>query len=198
MDLHTENRGRPHQKERFPAAPVMGRRNFLPPPEIRTKKFTIFMCSFFSLSLGNENWTQTFFSQTFRAPPGYPGKVPGYPAQKVWFPWFRGTYRTFWPPPVHVEDPYPTGKYPDQKVWVWVPFSSLRVVGITFVLPRCSGARVRNICQKFGPKSLIFFVVFFSVALPAEPRGEKKLFFVQLLGGEKLLKFGEKWAVKHF
>ena len=68
------------------------------------------------LRIGGENWTQTFFfSQTFRAPLGYPGKIPGYPAQKVWFPWFRGTYRTFWRPPVHVEDPYPTGKYPDQK-----------------------------------------------------------------------------------
>ena len=31
-----------------------------------------------------------------------------------------------------------------------------------------------------------------SVATPAKPRGEKKLFFVQILGGEKLLKFGEK------
>ena len=31
---------------------------------------------------------------------------------------------------------------------------------------------------------------FLSVATPAEPRGEKKLFFVQILGGEKLLKFG--------
>ena len=30
-----------------------------------------------------------------------------------------------------------------------------------------------------------------SVATPAEPRGEKKLFFVQILGGEKLLKFVE-------
>ena len=28
MDVHTENRGRPHQKVRFPAAPVVGR-NFL-------------------------------------------------------------------------------------------------------------------------------------------------------------------------
>ena len=37
-----------------------------------------------------------------------------------------------------------------------------------------------------------------SVAPPAEPRGENKLFFVQILGGEKLLKFGEKWAVKKF
>ena len=38
-----------------------------------------------------------------------------------------------------------------------------------------------------------------SVATPAEPRGEKKkLFFVQIFGGEKLLKFGEKWAVRNF
>ena len=33
---------------------------------------------------------------------------------------------------------------------------------------------------------------FLGVATPAEPRGEKKLFFVQILGGEKLLKFVEK------
>ena len=33
--------------------------------------------------LGDENLTQTFFSQTFRAPPGYPGKIAGYPVQKV-------------------------------------------------------------------------------------------------------------------
>ena len=31
-----------------------------------------------------------------------------------------------------------------------------------------------------------------SVATPAEPRGEKKLFLVQILGGEKLLKIVEK------
>ena len=43
----------------------------------------------------------------------------------------------------------------------------------------------------------VFLGKIFSVALPAEPRGEKKLFFVQILGGEKLLKFGEKWAVKN-
>ena len=36
------------------------------------------------------------------------------------------------------------------------------------------------------------------MALPAEPRGEKKLFFVQILGCEKLLKFGEKVPVKNF
>ena len=31
-------------------------------------------------------------------------------------------------------------------------------------------------------------LLFVSVALPAEPRGEKKLFFVQILGGEKTFK----------
>ena len=46
---------------------------------------------------------------------------------------------------------------------------------------------------KWGQSELVV-----SVALPAEPRAEKKLFFVQILGGEKLLKFGEKWAVKNF
>ena len=81
--------------------------------------------------VGDENWTQTFFSQTFRAPPGYPGKIAGYPAQKVWFPWFRGTYRTFRPPLLHVEDPHPTAKYPDPKVWVWVPFLPEQLVVTT-------------------------------------------------------------------
>ena len=34
------------------------------------------------------------------------------------------------------------------------------------------------------------------MATPAEPRGEKKLFFVQILGGEKLLKFVESAGEK--
>ena len=57
MDVRAENRGRPHQKVRFPAAPVVGR-NFLTsgtwafgrkgqecPWEIRAKKF-MFMLFF--------------------------------------------------------------------------------------------------------------------------------------------------------
>ena len=67
-----------------------------------------------------------FVPLTFRVPPGYPGKIPGYPAKKVWFPWFRGTYWIFWPPPLHVEDPYPTGKCPDSKVWVCALSSCLK------------------------------------------------------------------------
>ena len=75
--------------------------------------------------LGNEKLNTNLFSQTFRAPPQYPGKVLGYPAKKFGFPVVRRTCRTFWPPPLQVEDPHPIRKYPDQKVWVWVPFSSL-------------------------------------------------------------------------
>ena len=37
----------------------------------------------------------------------------------------------------------------------------------------------------------IFHIDFLSVATPAEPHGEKNFFFVQILGGEKLLKFVE-------
>ena len=35
-------------------------------------------------------------------------------------------------------------------------------------------------------------LVLLSVATPAEPHSEKKKKFVQILGGEKLLKFGER------
>ena len=67
-----------------------------------------------------------FFFSNFSGAPRISRQNPGISRPKsLWFPWLRGTYRTFWPPPVHLEDPYPTGKYPDQKVWVWVPFSSL-------------------------------------------------------------------------
>ena len=52
---------------------------------------------------------QTIF-QTFRTLPGYPSQVLGYSARKFVLPGSRGTYRTFWPPPLHVEDPQPTGK----------------------------------------------------------------------------------------
>ena len=36
------------------------------------------------------------------------------------------------------------------------------------------------------------FVIYVSVATRAEPRGEKIFYFLQILGGEKLLKFVEK------
>ena len=67
-----------------------------------------------------------FLFQTFRAPPGYPGQNLGISRQKVGFLGFRRTYRSFWPPPLHVGEAQPTRRYPDQKVWVWAPFSSLR------------------------------------------------------------------------
>ena len=63
----------------------------------------------------NQKLNTHFFSQTFRAPPGYPSKLPGYPAQKVWFPWFRGTYRTFGPHPFMCKTPTPTENIRTQK-----------------------------------------------------------------------------------
>ena len=58
---------------------------------------------------------EPFFSQTFRAPPGYPGKIPGYPAPKKFdFPGFEDI-PNFLTPTLHVEDPYPTREYADQK-----------------------------------------------------------------------------------
>ena len=44
---------------------------------------------------------------------------------------------------------------------------------------------------KLGPR-LFIYAYYLSVATPAEPRGEKNFFVVQILGGEKLLKLVEK------
>ena len=65
------------------------------------------------------------FFLNFSGAPGYPGKIPGYPAKKVWFPWVSRDIPNFRPPPLHLENPHPTGGYPDPKIWVWDPFSSL-------------------------------------------------------------------------
>ena len=73
-------------------------------------------------NLGPKIEHKLFFLKLFGHFRDIPAKSRDIPPKKVWFPWFRGTYRTFWPPPLHVEDPHPTRKYPDQKVWVWVPF----------------------------------------------------------------------------
>ena len=51
-----------------------------------------------------------------------PAKIPGYPAKSLVSLGLEGYREPFWPPPLHVEDPHPSRRYPDQKVWVWVPF----------------------------------------------------------------------------
>ena len=85
-------------------------------------------------SLGNENWTLTFFSQTFRAPLGYPGKIPGYPAKKVWFPWFRGTYRTFQPHPFTWKTPTPPENIRTKKFRFGFLFLAWKLIFVLFFL----------------------------------------------------------------
>ena len=41
------------------------------------------LCSCICAHFRGQKLNTNFFSQTFRALPGYPGKIPGYPAQKV-------------------------------------------------------------------------------------------------------------------
>ena len=49
------------------------------------------------------------------------------------------------------------------------------------------GQTAHLILQEYDPLTLrIFWGYFLAWPPPAEPRGEKKLFFVQILGGEKL------------
>ena len=65
------------------------------------------------------NFLSTNFLKTPRGP-GHPGKIPlDIPDSSLRNPRktnFRGTARSFWPPPLRVEDPHPTGRSPDPKI----------------------------------------------------------------------------------
>ena len=54
------------------------------------------------------------FSRIVRTPPESPTHHPGI-SQDFVFLEFRGNTDPFWPPPLHVKDPHPTGTYPDPK-----------------------------------------------------------------------------------
>ena len=66
-------------------------------------------------------WCQnlnTFLFSNLSGAPGIPAKIPGSMG-------FEEHTELFGPPPLDVEDPYPTGKYLNRKVWVCAPFSCL-------------------------------------------------------------------------
>ena len=88
-----------------------------------------------------------------------------------------------------------TTKFLDNKIWTFKILLSWRFPRKTAFWTIFLSAPQGHPPSK--SENFIFIVVSLSLT-PAEPRGEKKLFFVQILGGEKLLKFGEKWAVKNF
>ena len=71
--------------------------------------------------VGAKHWTKTVFLN-FSGTARISRQGPRYPTKKFGFPRFRGTNRTCWPPPLHMEDPNPTGRYPDPKVWACPPF----------------------------------------------------------------------------
>ena len=63
-------------------------------------------------------WKPLIFGQA----PGYPGKNLGISRQQVWFLLVSKDIPNFLAPPLRVEEPQSIWRYPDQKVWVWVPF----------------------------------------------------------------------------
>ena len=55
-----------------------------------------------------------YFLKPFPQPRDIPAKIPRHPAKKFLIPGLRGTYRTFWSPPLLAEDPQRTGRYPER------------------------------------------------------------------------------------
>ena len=63
-----------------------------------------------------------FFFSNFSGALGISRDIP---PKKFDFPGSEGHAELFGPPPLQEEDPHPAQRYPDQKVCVWVRFSSL-------------------------------------------------------------------------
>ena len=79
-------------------------------------------------NLGPKTEQKTFFFlKFFGRLQDIPAKSRNIPPKKFDFPGSEGHAKTFWSSLLHVEDPYPTGKYPDSKVWVWVLFLYLTI-----------------------------------------------------------------------
>ena len=76
--------------------------------------------------------TNLFFSN-FSGAPGISQQNLGISRQKVWFPWVSKDIPKFLAPIPSCGNPHPTRKYPDQKVWVWVSFSSLTYPQLSIV-----------------------------------------------------------------
>ena len=110
-----------------------------------------FLPDFLQLLIGAKNWTQTFFSQTFRLPPGYPSKIPEDPAKNVGFPWFRGTYRTFWAPPFTWKTPTPAENIRTQKFGFVLLFSCLSWARVADRKP-ASATKAARFCSSLPPE----------------------------------------------
>ena len=66
----------------------------------------------------------------FRRPPDIPPKSRDIPPKSMCSLGFEGHTELFGSHPFYVEDPHRTRRCPDQKVWVWVPFSSLTLFAL--------------------------------------------------------------------
>ena len=118
--------------------------------------------------VGGQNLnTNFFFSQTFPAPPGISRPNPVTSRQTIWFLLgFEGHTELFGPHPFNVEDPHPTSKISGPKVWVWVPFSSLRLHKNSHDLV----ARVWSSEQTPAPHSNINLTSIANLGTPSHPQ----------------------------
>ena len=138
---------------------------------------SIWSVSEFVAQRGVKKWTQTLFLKFFGHPQDIPAKIQRYPAKKFVSLGFRGTYRTFWPPPLHVEDPHHTGRYADPRVWVCASYSCLigwKTMGnANWIVPAH--------CSKQGSSwPYMLDILFYDMQLPFQGTNEELLVFCSL------------------
>ena len=101
------------------------KRHLMELPRQSPEKWTFLGLAFVCLVYRERKLNTNLFLRLF----GHFREIPaksGIARPKVSFPWVSKDMPNFLPPTRSCEDPHPTRRYPDQKVWVWVP--SLKTV----------------------------------------------------------------------
>ena len=81
--------------------------------------------------VGTRSEHELFFLKLFGRPRDIPAKAPDILPKSLVSLGVEGHAEL----PLHVKDPHPTRRYPDKKIWVWVPFSCLSMVSFPNVGP---------------------------------------------------------------
>ena len=97
-----------------------------------------------------------FVSQTFRAPLGYPGEIPGYPAKKFGFPGFVRDIPNFGPHPFTWNTPTPpedirTKKFGFLLLAWWISHSSQSLLIVPASISKQAWSPPSQTCQNNHP-----------------------------------------------
>ena len=113
----------PRKFRDFPGGQPLSLGSLTPSPDSQKLSLTVHGLHFTVCAPSNKLLFSNFSGNS-----GISRQNPATSRPKGWFPWVSRDIPSFMAPTrSRRNEPHPTRRYPDQRVWVWVPFSRLRI-----------------------------------------------------------------------